>query len=42
TATSALAALAGAWCVRTHSVRATLDAVLVAQRWAAGAGGAGA
>jgi dihydropteroate synthase len=40
TATSALAAAAGAWCVRTHHVRATLDAVLVAQRWAAGAGGA--
>jgi dihydropteroate synthase len=37
TATSALAALAGAWCVRTHSVRSTLDAVLVARRWAAGA-----
>src|SRR4051794_5333714 len=36
TATSALAALAGAWCVRTHAVRATLDAVLVAGRWAAG------
>jgi len=34
TATSALAAAAGAWCVRTHSVRATLDAVLVARRWA--------
>jgi dihydropteroate synthase len=39
TATSALAALAGAWCVRTHTVRATLDAVLVAARWAAAAGG---
>jgi dihydropteroate synthase len=37
TATSALAALAGAWCVRTHTVRSTLDAVLVAGRWAAGA-----
>jgi dihydropteroate synthase len=37
TATSALAALAGAWCVRTHAVRPTLDAVLVAGRWAAGA-----
>jgi dihydropteroate synthase len=37
TAASALAAAAGAWCVRTHSVRATLDAVLVAGRWAAGA-----
>jgi dihydropteroate synthase len=28
-ATSALAALAGAWCVRVHSVRATADAVRV-------------
>jgi dihydropteroate synthase len=37
TATSAFAAGAGAWCVRTHQVRATLDAVLVARRWAAGA-----
>jgi dihydropteroate synthase len=37
TATSALAAVAGAWCVRTHTVRATLDAVKVAHRWAAGA-----
>ena len=37
TATSALAATAGAWCIRTHSVRPTLDAVLVAGRWAAGA-----
>jgi len=37
TATSALAALAGAWCVRTHTVRSTLDAVIVAGRWAAGA-----
>jgi dihydropteroate synthase len=34
TATSALAAAAGAWCVRTHSVGPTLDAVLVAARWA--------
>jgi dihydropteroate synthase len=33
TATSALAAAAGAWCIRTHSVRPTLDAVLVAGRW---------
>ena len=30
TATSALAAVAGAWCIRTHEVRPTLDAVLVA------------
>ena len=37
TATSALAAAAGAWCIRTHQVRATSDAVLVARRWAAGA-----
>jgi dihydropteroate synthase len=36
TATSALAAAAGAWCIRAHAVRATLDAVLVAARWAAG------
>jgi dihydropteroate synthase len=37
TATSALAAAAGAWCIRTHAVRPTLDAVQVARRWAAGA-----
>jgi dihydropteroate synthase len=36
TATSALAAAAGAWCIRTHAVRPTLDAVRVARRWAAG------
>ncbi len=36
TATSALAAAAGAWCVRAHEVRANLDAVLVAARWSAG------
>ena len=41
TATSALAAAAGAWCIRTHRVRAALDAVLVAGRWASGSGGAG-
>jgi dihydropteroate synthase len=35
TATSALAAAAGAWCIRAHAVRANLDAVLVAARWAA-------
>jgi dihydropteroate synthase len=34
TATSALAAVAGAWCIRTHLPRPTLDAVLVAHRWA--------
>jgi dihydropteroate synthase len=33
-AVSALAALAGAWCVRVHDVRRTLDAVRVASRWA--------
>jgi dihydropteroate synthase len=38
TATSALAAAAGAWCIRAHAVRANLDAVRVAARWAAGAG----
>ncbi len=37
TATSALAAAAGAWCVRTHLVRPTLDAILVARRWAGSA-----
>ena len=35
-ATSALAAAAGAWCVRAHCVRANLDAVKVAHRWARG------
>ncbi len=38
-ATSALAAAAGAWCVRVHSVRASLDAARVAARWGAGATG---
>jgi len=38
TASSALAAAAGAWCIRAHAVRANLDAVRVAARWAAGAG----
>ena len=33
-ATAALAAAAGAWCVRVHEVRATADAVRVAARWA--------
>jgi dihydropteroate synthase len=37
TATSALAAAAGAWCIRTHLVRPTLDAILVAHRWAGSA-----
>ncbi|MGZ4436441.1 MAG: dihydropteroate synthase [Nocardioides sp.] len=36
TATSTLAAAAGAWCVRSHTVRASLDAVRVAHRWARG------
>ncbi len=36
TATTALAAAAGAWCVRAHEVRATADAVRVAARWAGG------
>jgi dihydropteroate synthase len=33
TATSALAAAAGAWCVRVHDVRANRDAVAVAAAW---------
>ena len=36
TATSALAAVCGAWCIRVHAVRATVDAVAVASRWARG------
>lgn len=41
-AVSALAAAAGAWCVRVHEVRASADAVRVAAAWlAAGAGAAG-
>jgi len=36
TATTALAAAAGAWCIRAHAVRATADAVRVAARWAGG------
>ncbi len=35
TATSALAAAQGAWCVRVHDVRASADAVRVAARWRA-------
>ena len=35
TATTALAAGAGAWCIRAHAVRPTADAVRVAARWAA-------
>ena len=34
-ATTALAAAAGAWCIRAHTARATADAVRVASRWAA-------
>jgi dihydropteroate synthase len=34
TATAALAAASGAWCVRVHAVRAGADAVRVAARWA--------
>jgi dihydropteroate synthase len=41
TAVSALAAAAGAWCVRVHAVAANADAVRVAARWA-GARGSGA
>jgi dihydropteroate synthase len=33
TATTALAAAQGAWCVRAHAVRAAADAVRVAARW---------
>ena len=39
TATTALAAAAGAWCIRAHSVRPTADAVRVARRWAGPADG---
>jgi dihydropteroate synthase len=35
-ATTALAAAAGAWCVRVHTVPASVDAVRVAARWGAG------
>jgi len=35
-ATTTLAAAAGAWCVRTHAVRANADAVRVVRRWAEG------
>ncbi|MGA9748292.1 MAG: dihydropteroate synthase [Nocardioides sp.] len=34
-ATTTLAAVAGAWCIRAHAARATADAVRVAARWAA-------
>ena len=36
TATTALAASLGAWCIRSHAVRSTADAVRVASRWAGG------
>jgi dihydropteroate synthase len=35
TALSTLAAVAGAWCIRVHHVRANVDAVKVVERWAA-------
>jgi dihydropteroate synthase len=35
-ALSTLIALSGVWCVRVHEVPATWDAILVADRWAAG------
>jgi dihydropteroate synthase len=38
---SALAAAAGAWCVRVHAVAANADAVRVAARWAGAQGSAG-
>ena len=41
TATSALAAARGAWCVRVHDVRASADAVRVAARWTRDAGPVG-
>jgi dihydropteroate synthase len=37
-AVSALAAAAGAWCVRVHDVRGSRDAVQVAAAWARGRG----
>jgi len=37
-AVSALAAAAGAWCVRVHDVRGTRDAVEVAAAWTKGDG----
>jgi dihydropteroate synthase len=40
-AVSALAAAAGAWCVRVHAAAANADAVRVAARWAAAADAAG-
>jgi dihydropteroate synthase len=40
-AITALAAAAGAWCVRVHEVPANRDAVRVAERWRQEAGGTG-
>jgi dihydropteroate synthase len=40
-AVSALAAAAGAWCVRVHAVAANADAVRVAARWARAQGSGG-
>lgn len=40
-ATSALAAAAGAWCVRVHEVAGSVDAVRVAAAWRAAGGPAG-
>ncbi len=40
-ATTALAAAAGAWCVRVHDVGPSADAVRVVARWAAAAGSGG-
>jgi len=37
-AVSVMAAERGAWCVRVHDVRRSLDAILVAHRWAGGGG----
>jgi dihydropteroate synthase len=39
-ALTALAAVAGAWCVRVHAVPGNADAVRVAARWSAESGGA--
>ncbi len=41
TASTALLAASGVWCVRVHAVRASADAVRVAARWAGAGGGAG-
>jgi dihydropteroate synthase len=41
TATTALAAALGAWCVRVHAVRSSADAVRVTSRWAQAQAAAG-